>query len=113
MSCGSWPVNAAPYSSLSAEATLRGTVLGWTVPRSVASALNEEYGAAFTGHDPQDIDLVVTVDRTRQLAAVACHPSQEIPESLLWRRLDLLGDLEYLRWLRRPDPHHQKDGMSS
>ena len=45
-------------------------VLGWTVPTTVAAALNEEYGAAFTGHDPRDIDLEVTVDRTRQLAAV-------------------------------------------
>ena len=104
---------SATVAALAAADRAELTVLGWTVPRSVASALNEEYGAAFTGHDPQDIDLVVTVDRTRQLAAVACHPSQAIPESLLSRRLDLLGDLEYLRWLQRPDPHHQKDGMSS
>ena len=88
------------------------TVLGWTVPQRVAAAVNKEYDTAFTGHDPQDIDLVVTVDRTRQLAAVACHPSQAIPGSLLWRRLDLLGDTEYLRWLRRPHSHtnpNQKD----
>ena len=79
-------------------------VLGWTVPRTVAAALNEEYGAEFTGHEPGDIDLVVTVDRTRQLAAVACHPSQAVPGSLLWRRLDLLGNIENLRWLRPPQP---------
>ena len=79
-------------------------VLGWNVPRSVAAALNQEYGVAFTGHDPGEIDLVVTLDRTRQLDAVACHPSQAVPESLLWRRLDLLSDREYLRWLRRPTP---------
>jgi len=86
------------------------------VPRTVAAALNEEYGAAFTGHDPGDIDLVVTLDRTRQLAAVACHPSQAVPGSLLWRRLDLLGDIEFLRWLRRPHFHtnpNQKDLTSS
>ena len=65
-----------------------------------------------TGHDPGDIDLEVTVDRTRQLAAVACHPSQAVPGSLLWRRLDLLGDIENLRWLR-PHPHHRKDPTSS
>jgi len=47
------------------------------------------------------------------LAVVACHPSQPVPESLLWRRLDLLGDLEHLRWLQRSNPHPQKDGMSS
>ena len=43
---------------------------------------------------------------------VAC-PSQVVPGSVLWRRLDLLGDIEYLRWLRRPNPHHHKDGASS
>jgi len=104
---------SATMAALAAADRSGLTVLGWTVPRSVAAALNQEYGAAFTGHDPGDIALVVTLDRTRQLAAVACHPSQAVPASLLWRRLDLLGDLEYLRWLRRPDPHHQKDGMSS
>jgi N-acetylglucosamine malate deacetylase 2 len=103
----------ATLAALSAADSAGLTVLGWTVPRTVAFALNQEYGAAFTGHDPQDIDLVVTVDRTRQLAAVACHPSQAIPGSLLWRRLDQLGDTEYLRWLRRPHPHHHKDGTSS
>jgi LmbE family N-acetylglucosaminyl deacetylase len=95
---------SATVAALAAADGAGLTVLGWTVPRSVASALNQEYGAAFTGHEPEDIDLVVTLDRTRQLAAVACHPSQAVPESLLWRRLDLLGDREYLRWLRRPHP---------
>ena len=102
---------SATLAALAAADSAGLTVLGWTVPRTVAFALNEEYGAAFTGHDPQDIDLVVTVDRTRQLAAVACHPSQAVPGSLLWRRLDQLGDTEYLRWLRRPNPH--QDGTSS
>lgn len=103
----------ATAAALSAAERLGLDVLGWTVPRTVADALDEEYGAAFTGREPGDIDLVVTVDRTRQLAAVACHPSQAVPGSLLWRRLDLLGDHEHLRWLRRPDPHHQQDGTSS
>ena len=104
---------SATIATLAAADRSGLAVLGWTVPRSVAAALNQEYGAAFTGHDPQDIDLVVTLDRTRQLAAVACHPSQAVPGSLLWRRLELLGDIEYLRWLRRPHPHHHKDGTSS
>jgi N-acetylglucosamine malate deacetylase 2 len=43
----------------------------------------------------------VPVDRSLQLAAVACHPSQAVPGSVLWRRLELLGDEEHLRWLRR------------
>ena len=103
----------ATVAALAAADTLGLPVLGWTVPRTVAAALNEEFGAAFTGHEPWDIDLVVTLDRTRQLAAVACHPSQAIPSSLLWRRLELLGNIENLRWLRPPHPHHQKDVTNS
>lgn len=99
----------ATVAALAAAESLGLPVLGWTVPTIVATALNQEYGAGFTGHDPADIDLVVTLDRASQLAAVACHPSQAVPGSLLWRRLELLGDVENLRWLRPPHPDHQKD----
>jgi len=74
-------------------------VLGWTIPSAVATALNEEFGASFTGHDSQDIDLVIDVDRMTQNRAVACHPSQAVPGSVLWRRLELLRNHEHLRWL--------------
>ena len=76
-------------------------VLGWTVPTLVSVRLAEEFGAGFAGHDPGDVDLVVRVDRERQLEAVRCHPSQAVPGSVLWRRLELLGDREHLRWLTR------------
>jgi hypothetical protein len=69
------------------------------LPAEVAAALNAEYDTAFAGHSASGIDLSVTVDRTRQLAAVRCHPSQAVPGSVLWRRLDLLGDTEHARWL--------------
>ena len=78
-------------------------VLGWTVPTNVASVLNDEFGAAFSGNDPADIDVVVTVDRIRQSRAVACHLSQAVPGSVLWRRLELLADREYLRLLSGTD----------
>jgi hypothetical protein len=39
------------------------------------------------------------VHRERQLQAVRAHPSQAVPGSVLWRRLELLGDREHLRWL--------------
>ena len=101
----------ATLAALAAADVCGLAVLGWTVPKTVAAALNDEYRAAFTGHQRGDIDLVVTLDRTRQLDAVACHPSQAIPGSLLWRRLDLLGDIENLRWLRRP--HHYPNQSST
>ena len=75
-------------------------VLGWALPQSVADALNAEYGASFVGYPAEDL-LEVSVDRRRQRMAIACHASQAVPGSVLWRRLELLGDREYLR---RPDP---------
>ena len=95
----------ATQAARQAARALRLPVLGWTVPADVAAALNAKFGASFTGHDSSDIDVVVTVDRTRQSKAVACHPSQAVPGSVLWRRLELTGDREYLR--HQPDnPDH-------
>lgn len=85
--------------ALRAAAASGVPVLGWTLPVAVATALREELGAPFTGYEPDAIDLVIEVDRTAQRRAVDCHPSQAVPGSALWRRLELLGDREYLRWL--------------
>ncbi|GAB2888136.1 PIG-L family deacetylase [Myroides odoratimimus subsp. xuanwuensis] len=90
----------ATAAALRAAETLDLPVLGWTVPDTVAARLREEYGAPFDGHAASDIDLVVTVDRVLQLQAVECHPSQAVPGSVLWRRIELLDDKEHLRWLR-------------
>jgi len=76
-------------------------VLAWTLPEQVADALRDELGAPFTGHRHEEIDLVVAVDRAAQRRAVDCHPSQAVPGSALWRRLQLLEDREYLTWLVR------------
>ena len=103
----------ATAAALAAGQRLGLGVLGWTLPRTVATSLNAEFGAAFTGHDPDGIDLVVPVQRTMQRAAIACHPSQAVPGSLLWRRLELLGGHEHLRWLRRPPTTHPNDGTST
>jgi LmbE family N-acetylglucosaminyl deacetylase len=81
-------------------------VLGWTLPETVAAQLNREHGASFTGHRDEDIDLRVTVDRARQRSACHAHESQALPSSVLWRRLELLGDTESLRWLRSPGSSH-------
>mgnify|MGYP001256856547 CR=1 FL=1 len=79
--------------------TLGLPVLGWTVPNDVANELNAEFGTGFIGHHPADIDLVLPVNRAAQRRALVCHPSQAVPGSALWRRLDLLGDAEHLRGL--------------
>jgi LmbE family N-acetylglucosaminyl deacetylase len=92
----------ATEAALVAARTHGLAVLAWTLPTEVATTLNEEFAAAFVGHDAADVDLVVPVDRTRQLAAVHCHATQAVPSSVLWRRLELLGDHEHLRVLARP-----------
>ena len=92
---------AATEAAVRAADVLGIPVLGWTLPLPVAAGLREEYGAPFDGHAEEEIDLVLAVDRERQLRAVRCHASQAVPGSVLWRRLELLGDAEHLRWLRR------------
>lgn len=78
-------------------------VLAWTVPVAVARGLEEELGARFVGRHHDEIDIAVRVDRGAQKEAIACHASQSSDNPVLWRRLDLTGDQEWLRWLRRPD----------
>ena len=93
---------AATSAALLASETLDLPVLGWTLPEDVAVRLNHELGSGFIGHRDKDIDLWVTVDRARQRLASRAHVSQALPSSVLWRRLELLGDTESLRWLRPP-----------
>lgn len=77
-------------------------VLAWVLPDDLCATLAGEGYAGFLGRPADEIDLALTVDRAAQLAAVECHPSQAVPGSVLWRRLELQGDTEHLRWLRRP-----------
>jgi LmbE family N-acetylglucosaminyl deacetylase len=94
---------AASAAALRAATSPDLPVLGWTVPRDVADRLNAELGTGFHGREPAEVDLVVPVDRERQRHASLAHVSQAVPTSVLWRRLELLGDVEHLRWLRRTD----------
>ena len=90
---------------MAAAAQLGVGVLGWTLPSDVPTVLATDYGVAFAGHEPEQIDVVLRVSRERQLVAVTRHPSQAVPGSVLWRRLELLGDREHLRWqLRETSP---------
>ncbi len=93
---------AATAAGLLAAEILNLPVLGWTLPEAVAAQLNDELGASFVGHQDQEIDLRVTVDRARQRLASQAHTSQALPSSVLWRRLELLGNNECVRWLRDP-----------
>jgi len=90
----------ATRAALAAARRLDLPVLAWTIPETVAATLNTEFATTFTGRPPGQIDLTLTVDRTRQLAAIACHHSQSSTNPVLWRRLELTGNHEPLRWLR-------------
>lgn len=76
-------------------------VLAWTLPDDICATLAGEGYVGFLGRPTTEIDLALTVERTAQLAAVECHPSQAVPGSVLWRRLELQADTEHLRWLHR------------
>ncbi len=77
-------------------------VLAWTLTDEVASQLNADVGALMHGNPMENIDIVITVDRTKQRRAINAHESQVVPGGILFRRLELLGESESLRWLQAP-----------
>ncbi|MGA7910301.1 MAG: PIG-L family deacetylase, partial [Candidatus Dormiibacterota bacterium] len=76
-------------------------VVAWAIPESVAAAVNLEFGTAFCGRAPSELDFRLPVDRATQCRAIACHASQARDNAVLLRRLELLGDTEWLRILNR------------
>ncbi len=81
-------------------ATPRGVpVLAWVIADGVAETLNHEFSAKFMGRSDDQLDFRISVDRTIQGEAIACHESQSSSNPVLRRRLELSGDLEPLRWL--------------
>ena len=76
-------------------------LLGWVLPVRVAACLNREFGARFMGRREREADIVLTVDRPRQWRAIAEHDSQVTDNPVLARRLQLMGNTEWLSWLRR------------
>ena len=97
---------AATAAALLAADVLHLPVLAWTLPASVADQLNRELdgtgGICFVGRASDEIDIMLRVDRTHQVAASKAHQTQAVATSPLWRRLELLGLSEHLVWLRRP-----------
>ena len=77
-------------------------VLAWALPDAVAGQLRTETGQGFAGQPDTMIDLCVRVSRSRQRRAAMLHASQVSPSAVLWRRLQLQGECEHLRWLVRP-----------
>lgn len=74
-------------------------VLAWGLPQQVVRHLADEGIPGFQAQ-PEDVPtLTVSVDRTAQRRAISEHSSQAVPGSPLWRRLELLGDVEHVRWL--------------
>lgn len=69
-------------------------ILEWTLPADVAATLSQETGGEFIGHEHADV--VITVDRQTHRDAISAHASQAVPDSPLWRRIELQGDKEYL-----------------
>lgn len=94
----------ATRAAVDAGGRLGIPVMAWVIPDAVATRLNEEFGTAFTGRPGEEADLVIEVDRAVQRRAIACHASQATENPVLWRRLELLGDREWLRWLLPPAP---------
>ena len=94
---------AATAAAVLAGRRARLPVLAWTLPAAVAARLSAGTGQNFAGQPPDRIDLRVRVSRDRQRRAALLHASQISPGAVLWRRLGLLGDCEYLRWLLPPE----------
>jgi N-acetylglucosamine malate deacetylase 2 len=93
---------AATRAAVLAASTAGLPVLAWTLPAAIADRLRDETGHYFAGRQPCDVDLCVRVDRARQRKAALLHVTQVAPPAVLWRRLQLQGECEHLRWLLPP-----------
>jgi LmbE family N-acetylglucosaminyl deacetylase len=98
---------AATGAGLLAAETLGLPVLGWDLPETVASQLNQEAevsetAAGETGHQDDGIDLRVNIDRARRRVVSHADASETTPGSTQWRRLELIAESGSLRWLRPP-----------
>lgn len=61
--------------------------------------LPDETGHSFFGQPPVMVDMCVRASRNRQRRAALRHASRISPSAVLWRRLQLHGEREHLRWL--------------
>ena len=92
----------ATDAAIEAARRLAVPVLAWALPQRVADRLGEELGVPFVGRADDALTHRVTVDRTRQRAAMACHGSQLNDNPVPRRRIELQGPVEHLRTLHDP-----------
>lgn len=90
---------AATRAALEVARQHRLPILAWALPDMVSDIMNDELGTAMAGHPLEEMDIALSCRRDAQRVAVRAHSSQHAPGSPLWRRLELLGDTEWLRWL--------------
>ncbi len=93
---------AATQAAIRAVGPLSLPVLAWALPAGLADRLRAETGQPFAGQPPGRLDFAIRVNRGRQRQAALLHASQVSPAAPLWRRLELQGDIEHLRWLVPP-----------
>ena len=93
---------AATQAAVRAAGPLSLPVLAWALSAGIADRLEAETGQPFAGQAPGRLDFAIRVSRTRQRQAALLHASQVSPAAPLWRRLELQGDIEHLRWLVPP-----------
>jgi N-acetylglucosamine malate deacetylase 2 len=93
---------AATAAAVRADAALGLPLLAWALPAEIADRLRAETGQRFAGQPPEALDLRIRVDRAGQRRAAWLHASQISPAAVVWRRLELQGDIEHLRWLLPP-----------
>jgi LmbE family N-acetylglucosaminyl deacetylase len=93
---------AATAAAVRAAGQAGLAVLAWMLPAAIAARLQAETGQRFAGRPPDQADFCVRVNRARQRRAALLHASQISPTAVLWRRLQLQGDCEHLRWLVPP-----------
>lgn len=88
------PDHRAATAAANRVAARRGLqVLAWGVAPDVAEQLNGERATSFLAFDGVD----VTVDRSVQALAIACHASQARGNPVLTRRPQLQGNRERMR----------------
>ena len=104
---------AATRAAVLAAIATRLPVLAWALPTAIADRLRAETGQPFTGQPADRLDLCIRVDRTRQRRAALTHTSQISPSTVVWRRWQLQGDCEHLRWLLPPHARTRRTDMSA